>query len=383
MSGAGDDEALINALLSAFDKRHLSSLMRFKAGIVLEEIVNVDLPLRRVVEDLVVELGRNGEVDRLLSLALRERGGNSLLRSVGEARGVQPLPAPTDAAQADGAAQGSIDAFLAAALKSRPDDPQLRKLAEHRLAGGDRAAGAGLSAPLEAQVARRSELIDFGRFRRRMDQLEQRICFIRTPQKLGTGFLVGPAHVLTNYHVVDGLLRDEYAFSTVECRFDFNSDTAEPQRVGLSATALSSAPYGASDLSGEGEPAPGELDYALLPLATPVGEDRGWYALDPLPRVVALQDFLFVCQHANGNQLQLAFGTVVEFPGNASRLRYDTTTAGGASGSPCLTPELDLVGLHHAADPDSHPRYNQGVPIWLVAAHARDAGVQLAAASGT
>jgi hypothetical protein len=375
MSRAGDDDALIAALLSAFDERQLASLMRFKAGIVLDEIVDVKQPYRRVVEDVVVELSRNDEVNRLLSLALRERSGNPLLRQVAQARDVQALPAVDGGGGGEMRARGTVDEFVAAALRSRPEDPALRALTEGVAPVKSADQAAPLGEALEAQVARRSALIDFGRFLTRLRQVEQRTCLIRTPEKLGTGFLVGPDALLTNYHVVEGLLKGRYDFSQVECRFDYNSGSAESHRVALSGSSLSHAPFGLSDLTGTGEPAAGELDYALLPLGSPIGEARGWYRLDPLPRIVALNDFVFVCQHANGTELQLAFGEVVEFPGKASRLRYDTTTAGGASGSPCLTPELELVGLHHAADPDGHPRYNQAVPIWLIAAHASKAGV--------
>lgn len=378
MPDAADDEALAKALLSAFNKKQLESLMRFKAGIVLEEIVDVAQPYRRIVEDVIVELGRNDEVDKLLSLALRERGGNPLLREVAAARNVQALPEVQSRPPGDVRAQGTLGDFVAAALKDRPDDAELRALAQKASAAHPPDSGRALGGSLEAQIAKRSMRIDFGRFMGRLHQVERRICHIQTPENLGTGFLVGPNSVLTNYHVVEGLVKGSYHFSQVQCRFDYNSESPESHRVGLSGPSLSHSPYSASDLTGEGEPAPGELDYALLPLADPVGDARGWYRLDPLPRIVAVNDFIFVCQHADGVELQLAFGEVVEFPGKATRLRYDTATAGGASGSPCLTPELELVGLHHAADPDKQPRYNQAVPIWLVAAHARDAGVALA-----
>ena len=48
-------------------------------------------------------------------------------------------------------------------------------------------------------------------------------------------------------------------------------------------------------------------------------------------------------------------------------MRYDVTTASGSSGSPCLPFDLDIIGLHHAAEPASNPRYNQAIPLWAIA----------------
>jgi hypothetical protein len=379
-----DPTATVEAILSAFNERQLASLLRFKGGMVLDEVVDTGQPYRLVAEDLVVELGRNDDLDRLVSIALRERPGNPKLQKLAQTRGLPGLPEPPAAAAGPSQpALGTMADFVGAARKMRPADAALAAAAAKVPAGSAPANAPAADGVLEAQIARRSVLIDFGRFGRRMDQIEKRICLVRTPEKLGTGFLVGPAMVLTNFHVVEGLLRSRYAFGGVECRFDYNSTTEDPRRVGLAGPPVASAPYGESDLRGEGSPATGELDYALLPLAEPLGmEGRGWYALDPFPRLVALNDFIFVCQHAKGNELQLAFGTVTDFPANALRIRYDVTTEGGSSGSPCFTPELDLVGLHHAAEPGSQPHYNQGVPLWLVAKHAAAAGVVLAGAPG-
>jgi hypothetical protein len=38
-----------------------------------------------------------------------------------------------------------------------------------------------------------------------------------------------------------------------------------------------------------------------------------------------------------------------------------------------------LLGLHHAADPDQHPDYNQAIPAFLIARAVEAAGIELAA----
>ena len=69
--------------------------------------------------------------------------------------------------------------------------------------------------------------------------------------------------------------------------------------------------------------------------------------------------------------MKLCFGKITRCDAGASRIRYDTNTAGGSSGSPCLNDSLELVALHHMGDPDfarAHtPTFNQGIPIQLIA----------------
>jgi hypothetical protein len=48
-------------------------------------------------------------------------------------------------------------------------------------------------------------------------------------------------------------------------------------------------------------------------------------------------------------------------------VRYDTSTDLGSSGSPCLTVDLEIFGLHHATDPMRNPQYNQAIPLDMIA----------------
>lgn len=362
----GQGEALVGAVLSAFDKNRLASMLRFKGGMVLDQEVNTAAPFKQVVEDLVVLLDQNGETDRFVSLALGERGGNPKLQAVAGARGIE---AP--AAVPPGVVQGTVADFVCAAQKSAPADPALASLAQTLNVPPPTAEP---PTPLEALVARRSKLIDFERFQARLAEMDKRVCLIRVPGSAGTGFLVGPDLVLTNYHVVKTMAEGGCTPADVVCEFDFNSTAAQTVRVGLSGAPKALSPYAASDLSGTGDPQDDQLDYALLPLTDRPGDARGFYTLDPLPRLLALNDFLFVCQHAGAQMLQLAMGTITDFPGKALRIRYDVTTEPGSSGSPCFSAELDLVGLHHAADPAATPTYNQAVPLWLIARDAKAKG---------
>ena len=59
------------------------------------------------------------------------------------------------------------------------------------------------------------------------------------------------------------------------------------------------------------------------------------------------------------------------------RLRYDTDTLPGSSGSGVFDQRLDLVALHHAGDPSSkmQARYNEGIPIGKIVGQLAAAGV--------
>jgi hypothetical protein len=83
-------------------------------------------------------------------------------------------------------------------------------------------------------------------------------------------------------------------------------------------------------------------------------------------------DVIFILQHPKGGPLKLAVGAVDKLNANHTRLRYDTKTDSGSSGSPCLDAKLNLVALHHGGDPDTTrlAKYNQGIPIDKIIANA-------------
>ncbi len=238
-----------------------------------------------------------------------------------------------------------------------------------------------------------SRLIDYALFLARLQSVGERICRIETPIKTGTGFLVAPDCVLTNFHVVEEAIGNLALLDKVVCRFDFretatgaNPTTPKPCKLAGNGF-LAISPYSRSDLTGNGEPCADKLDYATLRLAEQVGampgsngKPRGWFKMVADSPVVAMRDFVVIPQHAGGNKLEISWGSVVAFPASGNRLRYDTTTKSGSSGSPCFTADLDIVGLHHAAEPIYKPTYNQAVPLWLI---ARDLEAKHVNLSGT
>jgi hypothetical protein len=338
-------EEITDAIVSGYDLADLSRVLHFKWGFVLANYVNTHQGFRFIVSDLIEWTERKGKTRELLAVTYSQAPGNTDLQAI--------------AAKCGLTLQDADRKYNATGIVPKP-------------------------ASLEAMVNAHSRLIDYERFVQRLRDAGERVCLVETPFKKGTGFLIDTDCALTNFHVVEEIIANKTLASQVVCKFDYRTSEGEllaPKLCKLSADGiLANSPYSESDLTGNGDSEPDKLDYALLRLAGPVaaresGKPRGWFILPAESPVVALHDFLVIPQHAESHPLQIAWGSVVAFPGN--RIRYDTTTAQGSSGSPCFTADLDIVGLHHAAEPKHNPAYNQAVPLWLVARDLAGKGVRL------
>jgi hypothetical protein len=282
--------------------------------------------------------------------------------------------------------------LLTAARYSNPDNPELHAF-EQTLGLGS--IGSEAAANLEKLVRPRWDFVDVAVFRQRYARMENCVCALELAAGLGTGFLVGPDLVMTNYHVVKDVVLGTVSADSIRCRFDYKAlpdgTTMSPGRtVGLQAAGIvASRPYSGADLVASGGPWQSEeLDYALLRLAEKVGDQpigmkaelgaptRGWLTVASTPSQVARGDPLILIQHPQDlaalpnirlRPMQLAIGTVLGFVGGGIRLRHATTTLPGSSGSPCCNANLELVALHHAGDPRDWPDYmgefNQAIPI--------------------
>lgn len=275
----------------------------------------------------------------------------------------------------------------------------------------------GLSADEMPPEERRGELqrivdpdnpmLNFADWVARAARIEGRVCRVElNGQARGTGFLVGPGAVLTNYHVVESLIDDPALLPKVKVRFDYKQirlgDAANPGHITLDGTrvavtrVLDSSPCTPGEAAGNPEPDDPTaefLDYALLELegtpgeqpitvpgAAAAGPKRGWVRVpdetdgDPYqPGFPVL-----IAQHPEGEPLRLAIdwqGMIGVNP-TGTRVKYTTNTKRGSSGSPCFDRNWNLIGLHHYGDTRyvAHPRFNQAVPIAAVRQRLADRG---------
>lgn len=228
---------------------------------------------------------------------------------------------------------------------------------------------------------------------RRLDALRAQVCRIEYPvnQAAGTGWLVGRDLVLTNWHVVREVLAKTKDPKNLVLRFDYGSDDTETN-PGVtfplaSDWCLRYSPASPLEL-GEGGagPTPAQLDYALLKLADPVGDQAGpngsrrdWIKTRRAVPPPAQGDILFVLQHPAGDPLKLAIGVAAGTNPDGTRVSHNANTINGSSGSPCLNARLELIALHNAGDPlydgvTGKPKQNQAVPLEKILANVETAG---------
>jgi hypothetical protein len=244
---------------------------------------------------------------------------------------------------------------------------------------------------LEVLVRKYSEpyanIVDF---RTLLASREAAVCRVETTTGFGTGSLVAPDLVLTNHHVVAKSLDAQgRLMNDLVCRFDYKHARDGSIYEGVTVRVVdvpASLPHAEADANPNGENTdPDKLDYALLRLDRKIGElpivdggdARGFIQIGnqaPSPEELS---GLVVLQHPKAKPMKVDIGAV-KWVG-ATRIRHTVNTESGSSGSPIFDAGLNLIAIHHAGY--DWPRigypHNQGIPIGLIAAHARSKGLNI------
>jgi hypothetical protein len=295
---------------------------------------------------------------------------------------------------------GTTSAFLAYVYANRPGRPEVRSeiarlfpeavaLPDQKIDLSAQTAGtAQADAPtnavapgLQRNVRPYLAKLDVLVWQTRLMQIERQVCRVELEgNALGTGFLVGPDTVLTNWHVFE-VAQKEGKTGQLGCRFDYMrlpDGSTRPGQLIMLDGAIDTSPYSPTEATGSPDnplPSLDQLDYALLRLKSRVGEQpvdgapRGWIALPKAVLPLAADAPILIVQHPEGTPMKLALDTqaVIGLNGNGTRIRYRTNTDPGSSGSPVFTMDWDIVALHHYGDPKwQMPLFNQGVPIELI-----------------
>lgn len=232
---------------------------------------------------------------------------------------------------------------------------------------------------LERLVKTSSKFLDVMSWRKKLEEIERQVCRVELPGASGTGFLVAPNVVMTNYHVVEAVINGECPASHVNLRFDYK--TFADDRVASGNITQLHANHPIIIASGYDNVSADQLDFALLQTQNIPGANRGFVSVPD--RAYSFQDHpaIFIAQHPNGQAMKLALDTdaVVEClpqTGEPLRVRYRTNTEPGSSGSPCFNQDWELVALHHSGDITKSPaQWNEGTPISAIVSLLKQRGL--------
>ena len=239
-------------------------------------------------------------------------------------------------------------------------------------------------------------------FQEAFDRVSRTICAIGLGKPFydlrGSGFLIGPDLVMTNYHVLKEYLKVEAGEicanapgDQIFCYFDYLSTPAPdvpPGKVRHSTTvAQASADWLVR--AREGLPNDGtgnyptedtrQYDYVIIRLKKAIGNRparkgggpaRGWLVLPHEIDVTSLNTRVIVHQHPGAQPQHFDIGDYVQLDPSFTRVWYSVSTAHGSSGGAAVDSEGNLFALHNAEvkpDPGDGRKLNQGVRIDKIA----------------
>ncbi|PWU62182.1 serine protease, partial [Micromonospora globispora] len=173
---------------------------------------------------------------------------------------------------------------------------------------------------------------------------------------IGTGFLVAPALLLTNNHVLPDEPAADAAVLELNCEDGIDHEAGKVAGYQLDP--------GAFFLTDE------ELDYSLVAVAPgagrPPGDEFGWNRLVHQQGKAVIGEWLNIVGHPQGRLKEVALrnnGLVNELD---HFLHYATDTEPGNSGSPVFNDQWEVVALHHSGIPATDAEGN-----WLKADGSR------------
>jgi hypothetical protein len=224
-------------------------------------------------------------------------------------------------------------------------------------------------------------------FRTRLSKLEDCVCRVETAQGYGTGVLIAPDKVLTNYHVIENALIDGQLALPTTCLFGLRqagTGTTPAKRFDV-VRVLAWSPPSNDDLHADRwNNNADELDYAVLELAEAAGsqplvdggELRGSVAMSDGVQA-GEDDALLILQHPRGQALKVDLGSVTAV--RPLRMRYNVNTEPGSSGAPVFNRLLQLVAIHHVGIdwPQARMPHNQGIPVGVIRGHAAQQNLHL------
>lgn len=369
-------EKVRDLIVAVFDMDEFDQLLRFKFDFDRENEVG-EGPFKKVAFKVLESSEKNGW-DPLL------------IAEVAAARPLREDVQEIYMAYAHGILDAARRDAVSASLQKARERFGLTPLLQHQQGGMQQANVPATDSGLEKLVRPNLPFLNPSSWREQLFLHECRVC--RVEPRItgpGTGFLVGPDALLTNYHVLKAVIESPKAAKDVLLRFDYRVLANGLKSDGLlvrlhpSDWLIGFGKYSAAEAKSEPDatpPAPDELDFSLVRLERRLADEpvnpraadslpRGWVRVPTAAPAIESAAALLILQHPEGHPIKLVFDTApeVKLMHGGMRVRYATNTEGGSSGSPVFDADWNLLALHHYGDPArSRPKYNQGVPIHLI-----------------
>ncbi len=296
-------------------------------------------------------------------------------------------------------AEGWVDELIAGARESNPGNPKLFVLAQELNLATPMPPELTARGSLEKIIRKTNSFLNVNTWRETLGKLESQVCRVEITKKnnyrsFGTGVLIAPNVVITNYHVIEPVLLDQATPNNVILRFDYKQVDGRIINQGTEYRLVdddwlidqsSYPPDNENRL-----PTPDELDYVLLRVdrvpgkeaigtkPDPSSPERGWIKLTDEIYEFVPDTPLFILQHPQGEPLKLGFDTeaIIGVNENCTTVKYRTNTEPGSSGSPCFDINWKLVALHHSGDTAyDGAKYNAGTPFSAICSRLKRQGL--------
>jgi endonuclease G, mitochondrial len=184
----------------------------------------------------------------------------------------------------------------------------------------------------------------------------------------GTGVLIAPGFVLTNYHVLSSEAGANLNAIAQSARFEFgyvSTRSSGAARTPIMTAAGTESVVAFSWIQ--------ELDYALIQLAP-----NPDFVIQPVPCNTTVQLFprspLNILQHPEGEEMKVSLSNngVVKINEKKGLVLYANPTKGGSSGSPCFDNDWKLVALHHKTMQTSFGSIREGILFSTIHRHIQE-----------
>ena len=203
---------------------------------------------------------------------------------------------------------------------------------------------------LESWFSSAPDFYDVGFWKRATERADG-VCLIKLEKRgrTGTGFLVAPDLLVSNYHVFRDLIKGETVddmkenLREAEVLFKYVTSEDGTEEAGMKFKLTPEEVLVAESTTKE-------LDFVLLRVEEAIKDADGLKPIRYKPLALGIGSGLNIIQHPAGDTMKIALSSnKVAYTGQEGIIQYASKTTGGSSGSPCFNDKWELVALHHAS----------------------------------